>query len=82
MHVLSDHQAQQLQGGFFGSSSQLGRTPRSGGHSLGRLWYSTLLSLQAVFTNVSQINFAINVALGGGTVINNQANVLSISSRF
>lgn len=80
MLILSDNQAQQLSGGCF---SPLLR--RGGGASRQRgisSWFrSNLLVLRAIITNVNQVNFAINLALNGGTVINNQVNVLSINAR-
>jgi hypothetical protein len=79
MHVLSDEQAQTLQGGFFGNRPWTGRSPISR-QGWGGMWRKTFLSFQSIFTNVNQINVAINVALGGGTVLNNQANILSINS--
>lgn len=59
--------------------------PRTGYNPIGHqepegLWLNTFLRFQTIFTNVNQVNVAINLALGGGTVINNQANILSINS--
>jgi hypothetical protein len=79
MHVLSDEQAQTLHGGFFQSRPRTGYNPI--GHQGPKgLWLNTFLRFQTIFTNVNQVNVAINLALGGGTVINNQANILSINS--
>ena len=79
MHVLTDEQAQSVQGGFFDSRLRMGHSPISR-QGPGRLWGNTFMRLQTIFTNVNQINLAINVAVGGGTVINNQGNILSINS--
>jgi hypothetical protein len=81
MHILSDDQAQQLSGGRHGSlmSKGIGQHSHTG---FGSLFRSSFLAFRSVFNNVSQINFAINLALNGGTVINNQTNVLSIFSRL
>jgi hypothetical protein len=79
MQVLSDEQAQTLQGGFFHSRPRTGYNP-NGHQGFRGLWLNNFLGFQTIFTNVNQVNLAINVALGGGTVINNQANILSINS--
>jgi hypothetical protein len=79
MHALSDKQAQTIQGGFFGNRPRTGHSPISP-MGWGGMWRNTFVQFQSIFTNVNQINIAINVALGGGTVVNNQANILSINS--
>lgn len=81
MHILSDDQAQQLSGGRLGSLISKGIGQRSS-TGFGSLFRSSFFAFRSVFNNVSQINFAINLALNGGTVINNQTNVLSIFSRL
>jgi hypothetical protein len=81
MHILSDDQAQQLSGGHLGNPLSKGISQRSRS-GFGSLFRSSFLAFRSVFNNVSQINFAINLALNGGTVINNQTNVLSIFSRL
>jgi hypothetical protein len=79
MHPLSDDQAQQLTGGSFRSffSSSSGLRSRGG---FGLLLSNSMFSLRSLFANVNQVNVAVNLALNGGTVINNQANVLTINS--
>jgi hypothetical protein len=81
MYILSDDQAQELAGGRLGflAYTAIGQ-PRSSG--LGSFFRNRIIALRSVFNHVNQINFAINIALNGGTVINNQANVLSIISRL
>lgn len=81
MHILSDDQAQQVCGGRFAplANKSMGQRNSCG---FGSWFRSSFLAFRSVFNNVNQINFAINLALNGGTVINNQANVLSIISRF
>jgi hypothetical protein len=81
MHILSDDQAQQLSGGRIGSllSKGTSRRSRSG---FGSPFRCSFFAIRSILNNVSQINFAINLALNGGTVINNQTNVLSIFSRL
>lgn len=79
MHVLSDHQAQQLTGGSFRSPRSA--TPcRLGGRGFGMMLRYGFGALQAIFTNVNQVNVAVNLAINGGQVISNQANVLAIHS--
>ena len=78
MHALSDDQAQKISGGRF--LRQLGTRPGPRSLTFGRFLRGGSLAIQSIFTNVNQVNLAVNVALNGGTVINNQANVLSISS--
>lgn len=79
MHLLSDDQAQQLTGGRFRSflSTSSGLRSRRGS---GLLLSNSMFSLRSLFSNVNQVNVAVNLALNGGTVINNQANVLAINS--
>jgi hypothetical protein len=79
MHLLSDDQAQQLTGGSFRSflSSSAGLSSRRG---FGLLLSNSMFSLRSLFSNVNQVNVAVNMALNGGTVINNQANVLTINT--
>jgi hypothetical protein len=81
MHILSDDQAQQLSGGHLGIPLSKGISQRRSS-GLGSLIRSSFFAFRSVFNNVSQINFAINLALNGGTVINNQTNILSIFSRL
>jgi hypothetical protein len=81
MHILSDDQAQQLSGGRLGNFASKGISQRSN-TGFSSLFRSSFFAFRSVFNNVSQINFAINLALNGGTVINNQANILSIISRL
>jgi hypothetical protein len=79
MDFLSDNQAQQIRGGRFSASMARGQGPGRG-MGMGLAWRNSFLAVQSVFTTVNQVNLAINVALNGGTVINNQANGLSIVS--
>ena len=81
MHILSDDQAQQLSGGRLGSFASKGFNQRSN-TGFCSFFRGSLFAFRSVFNNVSQLNFAINLALNGGTVINNQTNVLSIFSRL
>jgi hypothetical protein len=81
MHILSDDQAQQLSGGHLGIPQNQGISQRRSS-GFGSLFRSSFFAFRSVFNNVSQINFAINLALNGGTVINNQTNILSIFSRL
>ena len=41
---------------------------------------SDLQSVQSIENTINQLNFAINIAVGGSTIINNQVNALSIES--
>jgi hypothetical protein len=79
MHLLSDDQAQQLTGGRFRSflSTSSGLRSRRG---FGLLLSNSMFSLRSLFSNVNQVNVAVNLALNGGTVINNQANILAINT--
>jgi hypothetical protein len=78
MQSLSDHESQQLLGGFIGTRNRTGRSLDN--HNFWQLWRSTTFAFQTIFTNVNQINIAVNLALNGGTILNSQANNLSINS--
>lgn len=79
MHHLSDDQAARLNGGSFRSPWNRNpvHQPRKG---IDLFLWNSRLALQAIFTNVNQMNIAVNVALNGGTVINNQTNLLAITN--
>ncbi len=80
MLLLSDFQAEQLCGGS-GGGVLAGTRNRRGGMGLGR--FSTggdLQSVQSIENTINQLNFAINIAVGGSTIINNQVNALSLES--
>ncbi len=79
MVPLSDNQAQEIRGGRFSAAMARGQGP-SRGMGVGLFWRTSFLAVQSVFTTVNQLNLAINVAVNGGTVINNQANGLSMIS--
>jgi hypothetical protein len=80
MLVLSDVQAEQLSGGYRGGA-MAGARSRHGGMGLGRFSAGGgLLSVQSIQNTINQFNFAINIAIGGSTIINNQVNALSIES--
>lgn len=81
MLPLSDDQAQQLTGGSFSSFFNPSSGLRSN-RGFGLFLRSSMFGLRSLFTNVNQVNVAVNLALNGGTVINNQANVLAITSRL
>jgi hypothetical protein len=79
MDLLSDDQAAQLTGGSFHhlwkAASDL---PARRG--IGALLWNSRLAFRGIFTSVKQLNIAVNVALFGGTVMNNQANLLAINN--
>lgn len=79
MHHLSDQQAAQLSGGRLYScwGGSRGYNPRRG---LGFFLWNSRRMLQGIFNNVSQVNVAVNLAIFGGTVINNQANLLAVNN--
>jgi hypothetical protein len=79
MHLLSDDQAAQLTGGSFDHlwKAASGLPARRG---IGALLWSSRLAFRGIFTNVNQLNIAVNVALFGGTVMNNQVNLLAINN--
>ncbi|MEX0588789.1 MAG: hypothetical protein WD136_05990 [Cyanobium sp.] len=80
MLVLSDIQAEQLCGGF-GRGALAGAQSRRGGMGLGRFSAGGgYLSVQSIENTINQFNFAINIAVGGSTIFNNQVNALSIES--
>ncbi len=79
MQPLSDDQAQQLTGGSFRSFLSPAPGFRGGGR-FGWLLRNSRLVFQSIFNNVSQVNVAVNLALNGGTVVNNQTNVLTINN--
>lgn len=80
MLVLSDVQAEQLSGGF-GGGAMAGARSRRGGMGVGRFSAGGgFLSVQSIENTINQLNFAINIAVGGSTIINNQVNALSIES--
>jgi hypothetical protein len=80
MQVLSDLQAEHLCGGRRGGA-MAGFGSRRGGNGLGRFsGGGGLLAFQSILNTVNQINFAINIAIGGSTIFNNQVNALSIES--
>ena len=79
MYILSDDQAQELAGGRLGflAYTAIGQ-PRSSG--LGSFFRNRIIALRSVFNHVNQINFAINIVIGGGSIFNNQVNVLMMQS--
>jgi hypothetical protein len=90
MQVLSDLQAEQLCGGHWGrpfaASPFAAAQPASTnvqrcGSGRGR-WFGggRGLMFQSILNTVNQINFAINIAIGGGSIFNNQVNVLTMQS--
>ena len=80
MLILSDRQAEQLCGGTGGGGLAGARSQR-GGMGLGRFSTgSELQSFQSIENTINQLNFAINIAVGGSTIINNQVNALSLEA--
>ena len=80
MLVLSVLQAEQHCGGS-GGVALAGSRSRRGGMGLGRLSASGgVLAFKSILNTINQFNFAINIAIGGGTIFNNQVNALSIES--
>jgi hypothetical protein len=80
MQALSDLQAEQLCGGRRGGAMAPWGSGR-GGNGLGRFSMgSGLFAFQSIQNTVSQDNFAINIAIGGSTIFNNQVNVLAIEA--
>lgn len=80
MQVLSDLQAEQLCGGRWGGAHWSERGMRGGGR-LGRLLSGGgLVAFQSILNTVNQINFAINIVIGGGSIFNNQVNALMLQS--
>ena len=79
MQVLSDLQAEQLCGGGQGGVMASLRS-QQGGKGLGRFSAIGLLSYQTITNTIDQSNFAINIAVNGGTIINTQINALSMET--
>lgn len=79
MHILSDDQAQQLKGGSPGAfqGKALGRRGNSG---IGSLMRHNRMGFQSITNTVDQSNFAINIAVNGGSIVNTQINSLAIDS--
>lgn len=78
MQLLSDLQAEQLCGGRRGGL--LARSSWRDGQGAGRFGGGSQFSFQSILNVVNQLNLAINIVIGGGTIHNNQANVLSMQS--
>lgn len=80
LQVLSDLQAEQLCGGRWGRALMAAQGQRAGS-GLGR-WFGggRGLVFQSILNTVNQINVAINIAIGGGSVFNNQVNALTMQS--
>jgi 4-hydroxy-3-methylbut-2-en-1-yl diphosphate synthase IspG/GcpE len=79
VHILSDDQAQQLKGGNPGAfqANALGRRGNSG---LGLFMRNSRTAIQPIVNTVDQFNFAINIAVNGGSIVNTQINSLAIDS--
>jgi hypothetical protein len=78
MLVLSDLQAEQLCGGS-GGGALAGSRSRRGGMGLGRFSAGGgFLSTQSIENTINQFNIAINIAMDGSTINNNQVNFLSL----
>ena len=77
--VLSDLQAQQLKGGNPGAfqANRLGRRINGG---FGLFMRSSRTAFQPIVNTVNQVNFAINIAVNGGSIINTQINSLAIDT--
>jgi hypothetical protein len=85
MQVLSDLQAEQLSGGRrvrpFAAASLVAAPGQRSGRGIGR-WFGggRGFVFQSIQNTVNQINFAINIVIGGGSIFNNQVNVLTMQS--
>jgi hypothetical protein len=80
MQVLSDLQAEQLCGGRMGRPLAARRGLRGCG-GFGRFFGGGRgLVFRSIQNTVNQINFAINIAIGGGSIFNNQVNALTMQS--
>jgi len=79
MEMLTDRQSELLSGGRRGFSAMASR----GGHGVlmsGRSMPCGSISSQSIYTSANQLNFAINIAVNGGSVTNTQINGLAIDS--
>jgi hypothetical protein len=80
MQVLSDLQAEQLCGGRRGWALGGALNQHTGNGRVRLSASGGVLAFQSILNTINQFNLAINIAIGGGTVINNQVNALSIES--
>lgn len=85
MQVLSDLQADQLSGGRRGRPCAAMFPAPARGQRAARgfeRWFAGGggLVFQSIQNTVNQINFAINIAIGGGSIFNNQVNALTMQS--
>jgi hypothetical protein len=79
MEILTDHQSELLSGGRRGFSAMSSRGGRGGSMSARSMPFGSLSS-QSIETTVNQLNFAINIAVNGGSVFNSQFNNLALDA--
>lgn len=79
MEMLTDHQSELLSGGRRRFSAMASRGRRCWLMSARAMPFGSLSS-QSIETTVNQFNFAINIAINGGSIFNSQLNGLALDA--